>query len=64
MPANTNKLSKFWQEFRRRRVLHEFTVYASASFVIIEIPLMNVDPVFESIQTDPRFSALLKKMNL
>ena len=32
-----NKLSQFWQELKRRRVLHVITVYASSSFVIIEL---------------------------
>jgi TolB-like protein len=37
MPANPNKLSQFWQELKRRRVIHVITVYASAAFVIIEL---------------------------
>ena len=37
MPANPNKLSQFWQEIKRRRVIHVITVYASATFVIIEL---------------------------
>ena len=37
MPTNPNKLSQFWQELKRRRVVHVITVYASASFVIIEL---------------------------
>ena len=37
MPANPNKLSQFWQEIKRRRVIHVITVYASAAFVIIEL---------------------------
>ena len=37
MAANQNKLSRFWQELKRRRVLHVITVYASAAFVIIEL---------------------------
>ena len=32
-----NKLSRFWQELKRRRVIHLITVYASAAFVIIEL---------------------------
>ena len=32
-----NKLSQFWQELKRRRVIHVITVYASASFVLIEL---------------------------
>ena len=37
MSSNPNKLSLFWQELKRRRVVHVITVYASATFVIIEL---------------------------
>jgi len=37
MPDNLNKLARFWQELKRRRVIHVITVYASAAFVIIEL---------------------------
>ena len=37
MPDNPNKLSCFWQELKRRRVIHVITVYASSAFVIIEL---------------------------
>jgi adenylate cyclase len=37
MPQKPNKLARFWQELKRRRVIHVITVYASASFVIIEL---------------------------
>jgi len=30
-------LSQFWQELKRRRVIHVITVYASAAFVLIEL---------------------------
>lgn len=32
-----NKLSQFWQELKRRRVIYLITVYASSSFIIIEL---------------------------
>jgi hypothetical protein len=32
-----NKLSQFWQELKRRKVIHVITVYAGAAFVIIEL---------------------------
>jgi hypothetical protein len=35
--AKSNKLSQFWRELKRRRVIHVITVYASASFVLIEL---------------------------
>jgi len=37
MPTNPNKLSKFWQELKRRNVVRVITVYAGAAFVIIEL---------------------------
>lgn len=37
MPTNPNRLFRFWQELKRRRVVHVITVYASATFVIIEL---------------------------
>jgi len=37
MPQRPNKLSQFWQELKRRRVVHVITVYASTAFVIIEL---------------------------
>jgi len=37
MSARPGKLSRFWQELKRRRVIHVITVYASASFVLIEL---------------------------
>jgi len=36
MPSNPNKISKFWQELKRRRVVHIIVVYATAAFVILE----------------------------
>ena len=36
MALNSNKLSKFWQEFRRRRVLPFIIGYIAACFAIIE----------------------------
>jgi TolB-like protein/tetratricopeptide (TPR) repeat protein len=37
MSGHPNRVSRFWHELKRRRVLHVITVYASASFAIIEI---------------------------
>jgi TolB-like protein/Flp pilus assembly protein TadD len=36
MPYRYSKLSQFWQELKRRRVIHVIIVYASAAFVILE----------------------------
>ena len=32
-----NKLSRFWQEIKRRRVIHVIIVYATVAFVLIEL---------------------------
>jgi TolB-like protein/Tfp pilus assembly protein PilF len=45
MPASPNKISKFWQELKRRRVIHLIIVYATAAFVIIEL----INNVFEPL---------------
>jgi TolB-like protein len=45
MASDPNKLSRFWQELKRRRVIHVIVVYATASFVIIEL----VNNVYETI---------------
>jgi len=37
MSANHNKLSQFWQELKRRKVVRVITVYAAAAFVILEL---------------------------
>ena len=37
MAVNPNKLSKFWQELKRRRVVHVTIVYASAAILIIDL---------------------------
>ncbi len=36
MPTRSKKLSQFWQELKRRRVIHVIVVYATAAFVILE----------------------------
>ncbi len=46
MPSRPNKLSQFWLELKRRRVVHVIIVYASAAFVIIEL----VNNVFEPLR--------------
>jgi len=37
MAGHQNKLSRFWHELKRRKVINVVTVYASAAFVIIEL---------------------------
>jgi len=42
--ANPNKLSRFWQELKRRNVIRVTTVYAGAAFVILELVSMSEEP--------------------
>jgi adenylate cyclase len=49
------RLSKFWQELKRRRVIHVITVYASASFVLIEL----VNNLTEPLNLPPRLSTIV-----
>mgnify|MGYP001817247004 CR=1 FL=1 len=55
MAANPYKLSKFWKELKRRRVLHVITVYASASFVIIEL----VNNLAEPLSLPPKMATIV-----
>ena len=45
MPGKSNNLRQFWQELKRRRVIHVVTVYASVSFVIIELAGNLAEPL-------------------
>lgn len=36
MPQVTNKLSRFWQELKRRNVLRTLAVYAGTAFIVLE----------------------------
>ncbi|MCK4751750.1 MAG: hypothetical protein KAT15_32060, partial [Bacteroidales bacterium] len=45
MPGHPNKLSQFWQELTRRKVVRVITVYAAAAFVILELVSIIADPL-------------------
>jgi adenylate cyclase len=45
MSKNPNRLVNFWQELKRRRVIHVIIVYATAAFVIIEL----INNVYETL---------------
>lgn len=55
MAGSQNKLSHFWQELKRRRVIHVVTVYASAAFVIIEL----VGNLTEPLKLPASFSTIV-----
>jgi len=44
MPDSPNKLSQFWQELIRRKVVRVITVYAAAAFVILELVDIITEP--------------------
>jgi TolB-like protein/Tfp pilus assembly protein PilF len=39
-----NKISRFWQELKRRNVIRRNTVYAGAAFVILELASILIEP--------------------
>ena len=45
MPQKRSPISQFWQELKRRRVVHVITVYASASFLLIELVNNLTEPL-------------------
>ena len=45
MPANPNKLSQFWQELKRRKVIRVVIVYAAAGFAVIEFVDIVTEPL-------------------
>jgi hypothetical protein len=44
MLSEPNKLSQFWQELKRRKVVRVITVYAAAAFVILELVDIITEP--------------------
>jgi len=55
MSSQTGKLTRFWQELKRRRVVHVITVYASASFVLIEL----VNNLTEPLNLPPKMATIV-----
>ena len=45
MPTNPSNLGQFWQELKRRKVVRVITVYAAASFVILELVDIIMEPL-------------------
>ena len=45
-----NKLSRFWQELKGRKVIHVIALYAGATFVIIELVNNIFDVTPEGIE--------------
>jgi len=45
MPKNSNKLSQFWQELKRRKVIHVIVVYTTAAFALIDLVSNITEPL-------------------
>lgn len=45
MANKTNSFERFWRELKRRKVVNVITIYASASFGIIEIVNNLITPL-------------------
>jgi tetratricopeptide (TPR) repeat protein len=45
MPENRGKLTRFWQELKRRRVFSVVTAYAATAYIIIEVTNNVVSPL-------------------
>jgi len=45
MASNPNKIARFWQELKRRKVIQVIIVYATAAFVIIELVDIITEPL-------------------
>jgi len=55
MTDSPSKISRFWNELKRRRVIHVVMVYASAAFVIIEL----VNNLSEPLNLPPRLATIV-----
>ena len=49
MPGKSSNLGQFWQELKRRKVIHVIVVYTTAAFVLIEL----VNNVYETLRLPP-----------
>ena len=45
MPDKSSNFEQFWQELKRRKVVRVITVYAAASFVILELVSIIAEPL-------------------
>ncbi len=55
MPQRPNQIAQFWQELKRRRVVHVITVYASVSFILIEL----VNNLTEPLSLPPKLATIV-----
>ena len=45
MPQSPNKITKFWQELKRRKVIKVIAMYAGAAYILIELANNVVEPL-------------------
>ena len=45
MTDNPNKLSKFWQELKRRKVIRVIIVYATTAFILLQLVDLLLEPL-------------------
>jgi Tol biopolymer transport system component len=57
MATNPNKLSRFWKELKRRKVIQVIVFYATAAFVIIEL-VNNVTEPLKLPEWTPTFTII------
>ena len=55
MSDRPSKISLFWKELKRRRVIHVITVYASSAFVIIEL----INNLAEPLNLPPNLATIV-----
>ena len=58
MSDGSNRLSRFWKELNRRKVIHVIVVYATASFVVIELA-NNVSEPLALPEWTPKLTILI-----
>jgi AraC-like DNA-binding protein len=44
--AAQNKLTKFWEELKRRKVVKVMVIYASISFILLQVVSILIEPLF------------------
>ncbi|MBT6006263.1 MAG: hypothetical protein HOG79_11125, partial [Prolixibacteraceae bacterium] len=45
MPEKQSKLSKFWQELKRRKVVRVIIVYATTAFILLQLISILIEPL-------------------
>jgi DNA repair protein RadC len=64
MPPSPNKLSRFWQELKRRKIVRVITVYAAAVILALNHPSGNLNPSEADIRITERVRKALKLVEI